>query len=424
MLDDSCNNIVKQSKAVYSNRRKALKFWYTNARSLNNKINEFHVTITNENPDIIGITETWCNTNNFNSEYNVNDNYTVLRKDRQTNTTGGEVMLLIKKNLSVTETNYPEEDIGTESLWCTIKTGINKFLKVGICYTPRRNDSIDLRIAKEIEWASKSEVVIMGDFNYAGINWETSQASCKDGDTFIETLRDNFLYQHVKEPTRGDKVLDLVLSLSENDIDTIEVSHGLGKSDHKTLIWNYLISSDRKENVIEVPDFRKAKFNELRSLVNSENWDVLSTLSTEDACVELKRVIHDGMATCIPMKTFRKASKPMWMSNEISRGSTLKKKKWKELKQCKDQNCKAYRKSNKIGESAGEENKHSSNCKAYTNFKELERSLNKKIRVQKAGFEEDIAQDIKQNPKKFYSRVVHSGFGELNCPSVCLSVRL
>ena len=133
MLDDSCNNIVKQSKAVYSNRRKALKFWYTNARSLNNKINEFHVTITNENPDIIGITETWCNTNNFNSEYNVNDNYTVLRKDRQTNTTGGGVMLLIKKNLSVTEANYPEEDIGTESLWCTIKTGINNFLKMGIC---------------------------------------------------------------------------------------------------------------------------------------------------------------------------------------------------------------------------------------------------------------------------------------------------
>ena len=50
------------------------------------------------------------------------------------------------------------------------------------------------------------------------------------------------------------------------------------KSDHKTLIWNYLISSDRKENVIEVPDFRKAKFNELRSLVNNENWDVLNTL--------------------------------------------------------------------------------------------------------------------------------------------------
>ena len=106
------------------------------------------------------------------------------------------------------------------------------------------------------------------------------------------------------------------------------------------------------------------------------------------------------MATYIPMKTFRKASKPMWMNNEISQGSNLKKKKWNELKQCQDQNCKAYRKSNKIGESAGEENKHSSNCTAYNNFKELESSLNKKIRVQKAGFEEDIAQDIKHNPKK------------------------
>ena len=82
------------------------------------------------------------------------------------------------------------------------------------------------------------------------------------------------------------------------------------------------------------------------------------------------------MAAYIPMETFRNTSKPMWVNNEISQGSKLKKKKWKKLKQCKDQNCRAYRKSNTIGEHAGEENKHSSNCTAYKNFKESERSLN------------------------------------------------
>ena len=120
---------------------------------------------------MIGITETWCNSNNFDSEYNVNDNYTVFRNDRKANTTGGGVMLLIKKDINVTEEKYPEDDIGAESLWCNIKTSNNRFLKVGICYTPRRNERIDLRIAKEIEWASKSEVIIMDDFNYPGIDW-------------------------------------------------------------------------------------------------------------------------------------------------------------------------------------------------------------------------------------------------------------
>ena len=401
MVNCSSSNLDKRRKATHSHRRKSLKFWYTNAQSLNNKLDEFHATITEENPDVIGITETWASTNNFDSEYNVNNNYTVFRKDRKTSTTGGGVMLLIKKDLSVTETKYPEENIGNESLWCNIKTGNDKFLKVGVCYTPRRNDSIDTRIAKEIEWASKSDVVLMGDFNYAGIDWNTFKASSNDDIAFLETLRDNYLYQHVKEPTRGDNLLDLVLSLSENDIDRLEINHSLGKSDHKTLIWDYLVSSERKENTIKVPDFRKARFDELRTLINNENWDVLKTLNAEKAWEKFKNVVHDGMVACIPFKRFRKANKPMWMNNEISQGSKLKKKKWKKLKRCNNHNCSAH----KLGKGAGGVNKHSDNCLAYKEFKEIEKDLHKKIRVQKAGFEEDIALDIKNNPKKFYSYV-------------------
>ena len=192
-------------------------------------------------------------------------------------------MLLVRKTLSVTETKYPEDNGTVETLWCDIKTGNNKVLKVGVCYTPRRNEDADMKIAKEFEWACKSEVIIMGDFNYAGIDWETSNGSNKDDSKFIETLRDNYLYQHVREATRGNKVLDLVLSQTENDVVSIEASHSLGKSDHRILTWDYVVSTERKENAIKVPDFRKAKFDELRCLIREVNWDVLNSLNAEEA---------------------------------------------------------------------------------------------------------------------------------------------
>ena len=361
---------------------------------MNNKLDEFHTIITEENPDVVGVTETWGNANNFDSEYNVNDNYIVFRKDRKTNTIGGGVLLLVRKTLSVTETKYPEDNGIVETLWCDIKTGKNKVLKVGVCYTPRRNEDADIKIAKEFEWACKSEVIIMGDFNYAGIDWETSNGSNKDDSKFIETLRDNYLYQHVREATRGNKVLDLVLSQTENDVVSIEASHSLGKSDHRILTWDYVVSTERKENAIKVPDFRKAKFDELRCLIREVNWDVLNSLNAEEAWVKFKSVIHNFMETCVPVKQFRKIDKPMWMSNDILQGTKAKKRKWRKLKQ---KGCKCLNEPHV--------NSKGHYCVAFKKFKELEKEVQKKIRIGKARFEEDIALDIKLNPKKFYSYV-------------------
>ena len=374
-----------QRSVNQQNRHKYLKFWYTNAKSLNNKLTEFHAIITEVDPDIIGITETWVNVNNYDSEYNVNNNYIVFRKDRKTITTGGGVMLLVKKNLNVTEAKFPDEDdSSSETLWCNLKTISNKILRVGICYTPKRDEKVDLKIAREIKWASKSEVIIMGDFNYAGIDWASFTGCNKYDDIFIDTLRENFLYQHVKEPTRGDRILDLVLSLSENDISSIEINPGLGKSDHKTLSWNYLLSTDRKENTLKVPDFRKADFNKLRELMKNVNWECMANLNAEEAWVKFKNIIQEGVEMYVPFKQFREINKPMWMTTEILRGIKAKKKLWRKHRTEKDK----FEKS-----------------KYWAKYKTLEKEVHTKIRIQKASFEDNIAVDIKNNPKKFYSYV-------------------
>ena len=56
--------------------------------------------------------------------------------------------------------------------------------------------------------------------NYPEINWENLKAANK-GREFVNLVPDGFLVQHVVVPTRGNNVLDLVLS---SDVGMLKIS--------------------------------------------------------------------------------------------------------------------------------------------------------------------------------------------------------
>ena len=58
-----------------------------------------------------------------------------------------------------------------------------------------------------------------------------------DPDTvdFVQTIEDCFYIQHVLSPTRGDAVLDLVLSTDPDLVSNVNVIDQLGNSDHVML---------------------------------------------------------------------------------------------------------------------------------------------------------------------------------------------
>ena len=62
-----------------------------------------------------------------------------------------------------------------------------------------------------ISHVSRNDCGIMGDFNHANIRWNYLD-SFDDGMAFLMLVQDIFLTQHVSEPTRGDNILDLILS--------------------------------------------------------------------------------------------------------------------------------------------------------------------------------------------------------------------
>ena len=62
---------------------------------------------------------------------------------------------------------------------------------------------------------------------------------------FFNLVQDNFLSQHVLEATRGEKVLDIVLSSQKEFVDNVKICEPLGCSDHMQIHFIIQVMGDR-----------------------------------------------------------------------------------------------------------------------------------------------------------------------------------
>ena len=100
----------------------------------------------------------------------------------------------------------------------------------------------------------------MGDFNHGNIKWDSLQSTGVEDQRFLCLVQDNFLTQHVLEPTRAARVLDTVLSSQKEFVDNVVIQELLGSSDHNQLHFNINIKSDKTKVKQCRRDFRKGNY--------------------------------------------------------------------------------------------------------------------------------------------------------------------
>ena len=61
----------------------------------------------------------------------------------------------------------------------------------------------------------------MGDFNHGNIKWDTLQSTGIEDQAFVCLVQDNILSQHVLEPTRAARILDIVLCSQKEFVDNV-----------------------------------------------------------------------------------------------------------------------------------------------------------------------------------------------------------
>ena len=391
-LDTKKDNKIKTGGCKKRGRKKnvllqncvgcKLKCFYFNARSIINKRDELELYVFQENPDIIGITETWATDSIGDSELNL-DGYTMLRKDRVPGVKlkGGGVLLYIKNIFNVvlredfSSTNFPE------SIWCDLEIGGEKTL-VGVCYRPPDSNRIqDEAMFGDFCRASNEKVLIMGDFNFADLDWSKPE-TLDDSHSLINCLNDNFLVQCVDSATRGTNYLDLIFVSEENMIENLVVGELFDTSDHQIIRWNFVACKENIKTVDNKPihNYFKADYEKIREEATLMDWSEI--VKGEDCNADFDR-FKSALLTIrnqwVPCKKSNN-SKCKWVNRGVIKCRRAKFKAWAKYKEDKSQ----------------------VNFDRYKN--KLQKSRNKN-REAKRSYENKLANNIKNDCKSFFAYV-------------------
>ena len=180
-------------------------------------------------------------------------------------------------------------------------------------------------------------------------------------------VQDNyFLTQHVLEPTRAARVLDIVLSSQKEFVDNVVIQEPLGSSDHDQLHFNINIKSDKTKVKQCRRDFRKGNYKEIRTA--TECWNIL------------RWDIDSAIASFVAMKKQGKRSKKKHLSKEAFIKIRHKQNMWRVYK-------------------------HTGKDQDYVVYKEALNAATNEVRKSKRKFEPKLAQNIKSDSKSFYAYV-------------------
>ena len=350
-----------------------------NARSIINKKTELNIMVDDIKPHIIGITESWANKDITNAELGL-EGYVMFRKDR-VGRRGGGVLLYIKDTIPAYEVQLQEEADCNEAIWCNLVTGHTAVI-IGVVYRcPNITKQNNEKIHNAINEVSKGDCIIMGDFSHGNIKWDTLQSTGVEDSTFLCLVQDNFLTQHVFEPTRAARVLDIVLSSQKEFVDNVEIQEPLGSSDHNQMHFNINIKSDKTKVKQCRRDFRKGNYREIRKNLAHIDWDEKMKNTTATECWDILRgELDTAIDSYVPMKKQGKRSKKKHLSKEAFRKMRYKQNMWRVYK-------------------------HTGKDEDYEVYKEALNAATNEVRKAKRNFEHKLAQNIKSDSKSFYAYV-------------------
>ena len=348
-----------------------------NARSILNKKNELDIMVDDIKPHIIGITESWANNDITDAELGLGG-YVMFRKDRM-GRRGGGVLLYIKETIPAYEVQLQEEAYCNEAIWCKLVTG-HTTVTIGVVYRcPNITKQNNEKIHNAISEVSKGDCIIMGDFNHGNIKWDTMQSTGVEDQKFLCLVQDNFLTQHVLEPTRA--TLDIVLSSQKELVDNVNIKEPLGSSDHNQMHFNINIKSDRTKVKQCRRDFGKGNYKEIRKSLACIDWNDKMKNKTATECWNILRgELDSAIDSYVPMKKQGKRSKKKHLSKEVFRKIRHKQNMWRVYK-------------------------HTGKDTDYESYKEALNAATNEVRKSKRNFEHKLAQNIKSDSKSFYAYV-------------------
>ena len=352
---------------------------YLNARSIVNKMDELRLLANEIKPDVIGIVETWLNSEIKDNEINI-DEYNFVRKDRTNNqkSRGGGVIIYVSNSLKFIDTTSALSS-NIDHIWIKVLYTHSKSINVGLFYRPQDTSDDEIKfLITNLTRVKTENTIVLGDFNYGDINWKKLTSGTL-GKKFLKEVMNAGLHQCVKGKTRGLNILDLVLVYEKSLIQKVDILAPLGKSDHNVLKVQVNILLKKPVKNITLYKYKKANYNILKELLEEVDWDKkLSTNSVNDVWEFLKTMLKDFKDKHIPSIIKNVNKDAPWMNKKV-----------KKLIKKRNNLFKRYKRS----------------CQNYVKIRYtvMRNLVTKQIRLAKRKYEEKIIKRSKNNRKVFYA---------------------
>ena len=348
--------------------------------------------ICNREPDLIIITEAIPKAQRlpispaqlFIAGYTLYTNFSPSSPNLGSSGTRG-ICVYAAESLGVSEVALELSSI--EQVWIRLALAGSDSLLIGCLYrSPSGNTEESIHHLEQLMLKATampfSHLMIIGDFNIPQINWDTvsSAAPPSHGShSFIETIQDCLLYQHVQCPTRyrlGEtpSVLDLVFTNEEGMVRNLEYLPGLGNSDHLVLWFTLVCYSSRSSGH---PTHRvHTDYELLTEELKKHDWEKIKTMELEEAYGSFKKQVAEAVERCSKRKRMS-SKKNIYMNRTAMQLRKKKETLWRKYTLTRDLLD------------------HARFTRCRNQLRKLTRDLRKK-------YEMKLAVGIKQNPKSFW----------------------
>ena len=165
--------------------------------------------------------------------------------------------------------SYILEGNDAELLMIDIHYSRDKSFVFGVFYRPPSSDSKCLEtLQRNLEFLSHlSNFILVGAFNFKDIDWKNNLFLnySINYELFSDILSDNFLNQMVLQPTRGDNILDLILTNHSDMVSDDQCVPKKSKKKNRCAPW---ISND----IIKLARKKKRFYKRAKASDNADLW--------------------------------------------------------------------------------------------------------------------------------------------------------
>ncbi len=259
----------------------------------------------------------------------------MFRRDRLS-TRGGGVLLIIRNTISARRVST-SPTVSSEVLLVEVLTPSPVIFCLTYLPPDSHVDLVSCLLNHLVPITESQQTVILGDFNFPDINWDTLSGSSPGAKLLCDFTSDQNLCQLVEDPTHSKgNILDIVLTNSPEVISNLIVQPlsylPCLSSDHHPITFQISCSvTTPSENPTPTYNYRKANYSSMNDFITSHDFSLIYE-STDVDCfwLHLKSIIKEAILKFVPKFYHPSERSPVWYNggirHKLNRIKSLKKK--------------------------------------------------------------------------------------------------